>query len=172
MAGAWFRFLAPDSMEAVFLMRHIFLAVSMLMAAGISHAGEPMTPEAVVAAAREGVNFVDNDHIEARQAANTELLLLDVRTEREFNLGHIPGAAWMARGVVEFRLAETVRDADAEIIVYCATGSRAALVQKALVAQGYRNVSAHEGFDTWADAKLLIQNNYGTFQMIDRVGVK
>lgn len=150
-------------------MRHILLAVSMLMAAGISHAGEPMTPEAVVAAAREGVTFVGNDHIAARQAANTELLLLDVRTEREFNLGHIPGAAWMARGVVEFRFAETVRDADVEIIVYCATGNRAALVQKALVAQGYRNVSAHEGFDTWAGGHLPVENSYGSFELLERV---
>jgi rhodanese-related sulfurtransferase len=127
-----------------------------------------MTAEAVAAAAREGVTFVDNDAVTARQIANPSLLLLDVRTEREFTMGRIPGATWMARGVVEFRLAETVRDADAEIIVYCATGSRAALVQKALVAQGYRNVSAHEGFDTWAGALLPVENAYGTFRLIGR----
>lgn len=151
------------------MMRHVVVALSMLMAAGVSHAGEPMTPEAVVAAAREGVTFVDNDHITARQAANSELVLLDVRTEREFTMGRIPRATWMARGVVEFRLAETMRDADAEIIVYCATGSRAALVQQALVAQGYRNVSAHEGFETWAGARLPVENSYGTFELIEAV---
>lgn len=102
------------------------------------------------------------------QAANPDLLLLDVRSEAEFIIGRIPGATWMARGVVEFRLAETVRDADAEIIVYCATGSRAALVQKALVAQGYGNVSAHEGFDTWAGARFPVENSYGTFELIER----
>lgn len=145
------------------------LAVALLIATGTSQASEPMTPEAVVAAARDGVTFVDNDHITARQAANSELLLLDVRSEGEYSLGRIPGATSMARGVVEFRLAEAVRDADAEIIVYCATGSRAALVQKALVAQGYRNVSAHEGFDTWAGAGLPVENAYGSFEMIERV---
>jgi rhodanese-related sulfurtransferase len=151
------------------MMRHILAAVSVLVVAGMSHAGEPMTPEAVVAAAREGVTFVDNDHIMARQAANPDLLLLDVRTESEFTTGHIPGATWMARGVVEFRLAKTVRDADAEIILYCATGSRAALVTKALVAQGYRNVSAHEGFDTWAASRRPVENAYGTFELLERV---
>lgn len=150
------------------MMRSFVLAVSMLMATGASQAGEPMTPEAVASAAREGVSFVDNDYIAARQAANAELMLLDVRTEREFNLGHIPGATWMARGVVEFRMAETVRDADAEIIVYCSTGNRAALVKKALESQGYRNVSAHEGFDTWAEAQRPVQNTYGTFELIER----
>lgn len=150
------------------MMRSFVLSVSMLMAAGASHAGEPMTAEAVVNAARDGVVFVDNDHVAARQAANAELLLLDVRTEREFNLGHIPGATWMARGVVEFRMAETVRDADAEIIIYCSTGSRAALVKKALASQGYRNVSAHEGFDAWAEAQRPVQNAYGTFELTER----
>ena len=90
------------------MMRHVVVALSILMAAGVSHAGEPMTPEAVVAAAREGVTFVANDHITARQAANSELVLLDVRTEREFTMGRIPGATWMARGVVEFRLAAEI----------------------------------------------------------------
>ncbi|MFN7054824.1 rhodanese-like domain-containing protein [Hyphomonas sp.] len=149
-------------------MKSLVLAVSALMVAGLSHAGEPMTVEEVARAARDGVTFVDNDYISARQAANPELLLLDVRSEGEFSMGHIPGARSMARGVAEFRMAETVRDADAEIILYCATGARAALVQKALAEQGYRNVSAHEGFDTWAAAGLPVENTYGTFRLIER----
>jgi hypothetical protein len=76
------------------LMRQELAAVSVLVVAGVNHAGEPMTPEAVVSAAREGVTFVDNDHIMARQAANPDLLLLDVRAESEFTSGRIPGAAW------------------------------------------------------------------------------
>lgn len=149
------------------------LAMILSMAAAMAAcADEPMTPEAVTEAARAGVVFVSNDHIAARQAGNPGLLLLDVRTEREYTLGHIPGADWMARGVIEFRLAETVRDADAEIIVYCATGSRAALVVKALGAQGYANVSAHEGFDTWAGDGRPVENAYGTFTLVERADSK
>ena len=150
------------------VMRHILAAVSIFLAAGAGEASEPMTPDAVVVAARAGVTFVDNDYIMVRQAAKPDLLLLDVRSEAEFSMGHIPGARSIARGVVEFRLAETVRDADTEIIVYCATGSRAALVTNALLAQGYRNVSAHEGFDTWAGASLPVKNAYGTFALMER----
>lgn len=146
-----------------------------LIAAGIlglspvcAHAGTPMSLEAVVAAAREGVAFIGNAHILARQADNPNLILLDVRTESEFAMAHIPGAAWMARGVAEFRLAETVRDAGAEIIIYCATGSRAALLKKALETQGYTNVSAHEGFDSWAGAGLPVANAYGSFTLKEK----
>lgn len=130
-------------------------------------AQEPMTLEAVSAAAKDGIDFVDNDYISARQTSNPDLLLLDVRTEHEFNLGHIPGATWMARGVVEFKIAETVRDGDTEIIIYCKTGNRAALTKKALDAQGYRNVSAHQGFETWSEAGGLLENDIGTLQLIE-----
>lgn len=147
------------------MIRNLVLAGVLGLAGMTAGAGEPMSYEAVVAAAREGVVFVDNEHILMRQAENSEVLLLDVRTQQEFNMGRIPGARWMARGVIEFRLAETVRDAGAEIIIYCATGSRAALVRKSLEEQGYTNVSAHEGFDSWAGAGLNVENDYGSFTL-------
>jgi phage shock protein E len=132
-----------------------------------AYADEPMTLEAVSASAKDGIAFVDNDYIFVRQATNPDLLLLDVRTEREFNLGHIPGATWMARGVVEFQIARTVRDADTEIIIYCETGNRAALAKKTLDAQGYRNVAAHQGFETWSEAGRPLENEIGTLQLIE-----
>lgn len=129
---------------------------------------EPMTQEEVSRAAKEGVEFAGNAYILERRAANPDLLLIDLRSEEEFELGHIPGAVSIPRGVAEFRIAKDVRDADAEIILYCATGNRAALVKKALDSQGYRNVSAHEGFDHWAEAGESIENEYGTFTLISR----
>ncbi len=127
----------------------------------------PMTREAVSAAARAGVSLIGNDQIAARRAANPDLLLIDVRTESEFALGRIPGAVSIPRGVLEFRMAETVRQADREIIVYCSTGNRAALALKALRAQGYDNVSAHAGFETWAKARRPVETDAGLFQMIE-----
>lgn len=150
------------------MIRFVLVCAISAFSALAAEAQPPMTVEEVSQAARENVSFVGNDHIRSRQEANPDLLLLDVRTEREFLTGHIPGAAWMARGVVEFRVAEQVRDADAEIIVYCATGPRAALVSKALEAQGYRNVSAHEGFESWAGASEAIENAYGTLKLVER----
>lgn len=144
------------------------IIVSLLATIGCAaHADEPMTLETVSAAARNGIDFVRNDYISARQIANPDLLLLDVRSEAEFNLGHIPGATWIARGVVEFQIAKTVRDADTEIIIYCKTGNRAALAKKALDTQGYRNVRAHEGFEAWSEAGQPLENDLGTFQLIE-----
>jgi len=130
--------------------------------------GAPLTREAVAEAAKAGIAFVSHAHITDRQAANPDLLLFDVRSEGDYAMGRIPGATSMPRGVAEFRIAEEVRDADAEIIVYCATGSRAALVKEALDAQGYRNVSAHSGFESWAGDGQPVENAYGTFRLIER----
>ncbi|MEL7110804.1 MAG: rhodanese-like domain-containing protein [Pseudomonadota bacterium] len=144
-----------------------FCLIAALAAMGCTtHAAEPLPFDAVAAEAKAGIDFVDNAHIQARQAANKDLLLIDVRTASEFELGHIPGATWIPRRRSEFEIAKTVRDANTEIILYCKTGSRAALVKKALDAQGYNNVSAHAGFETWANAGLPFSNALGTVQLI------
>lgn len=141
------------------------LAILIAMGVCSAHADEPMTLEAVAAAAKEGVGFVNNDYIKQRLSVNAELLLIDVRTRLEYDQAHIPGSTWIPRGKAEFEIAKTVRDADREIILYCRTGSRAALVKKALDAQGYRNVSVHAGFEEWAKAGLSVVNELGTFKM-------
>lgn len=147
-------------------MRSILILAAIALTSCASYATEPMTVEDVVADAREGIAYVDNDYIAARQAENPDLLLIDVRTKAEFDLGHIPGATWIPRGRSEFDIAKTVRDADSEIILYCKTGSRAALVKKALDRQGYQNVSVHEGFEVWADAGRPIENELGRLTLI------
>lgn len=132
-----------------------------------ANADEPMTKAEVADAARSGIQFVDNDYVSQRQAENADLMLIDVRTKQEFDLARIPGANWIPRGMAEFEIAETVRDADTEIIVYCRTGSRAALVKKSLDMQGYRNVSAHAGFESWTEARLPVVNDLGMFVLVD-----
>ena len=148
------------------MMRMMALVV---LCAGLPFAAQAddlMTMEDVVEAAQAGIEFVDNDFVAARLAANPDVLLYDVRTESEFELGHIPGAQWLPRGKAEFIVADTVRDADVEIILYCRTGSRAALVKKALDAQGYHNVSAHEGFETWSGDGRAFETELGNVRLV------
>lgn len=149
------------------MIRLLGVALVVAVIAPNAFAGEPMSRDAVVEAARTDVVFVDNAYVQQRGGENHDLVLIDVRTQSEFELGHIPGAVWIPRGRVEFEVAEKIRDAETEIIVYCKTGSRAALVLKALVAQGYQNVTAHQGFKTWADAGLPLKNELGVLRLIE-----
>lgn len=135
---------------------------------GPAIAQDLLTVEDVIALARAGVETVDSAYLRQRLAENPDLLLLDVRTRREFDAGHIAKATWMERGIVEFRMARLERDPDREIIVYCAVGNRSALVTKALRAQGYRNVAALDGFNDWLEAGLPYENFLGQSVMANR----
>ena len=149
------------------MIRLLGVALVVAVIAPNAFAGEPMSRDAVIEAARTGIDFVDNTYVQQRKTENLDLVLIDVRTQSEYELGHIPGAIWIPRGRAEFEVAEMVRDAETEIIVYCKTESRAALVLKSLVAQGYQNVTAHKGFKTWADAGLPLKNELGVLQLIE-----
>lgn len=145
------------------MLKSVCAGFAVFALAGIAFADEPLTVEEVKATAKAGIEFVGNDYLQERLAENPDLLLMDVRTTSEFELGRIPGAQSIPRGVAEFRVAEEVRDADAEIIVYCATGNRAGLVSKALMAQGYTNIATHHGFKHWSEDGLPVENKNGSF---------
>lgn len=146
------------------MIRSLLFAASSAIIVLNAAADELKTLEEVAAAAKYGIEFVDNSYILERQSINAELMLVDVRSNSDFEVGHIPGAISMPRGTAEFEFAKNVRDADVEIILYCRTGSRASLVKKALSAQGYRNVSVHSGFETWAESGLPVENKFGSFR--------
>lgn len=120
-----------------------------------------MTIQQLIKDAREGVDFINNDELIQRINANSKLILIDVRGKDEFDAGHLKGATWLDRGVVEFTLARTLRNPNAEIIVYCLKGNRSALVVKTLKRMGYKNVKSHIGLEYWINAGLPIYNFLG-----------
>jgi len=121
----------------------------------------------IKARALEGVAFLTNEQLLERASQNSKLVLLDVRTQREFQAGHLPGASWVERGIAEFVLARTLVDQTSEIIVYCKKGFRAALVVKSLRDAGYSNVSAHAGFDAWSSAGHRYANYLGESVLVE-----
>ena len=125
-----------------------------------------MTIEQLIKDAREGVEFIGNEELIERININSKLILIDVRGKDEFDAGHLKGATWLDRGVVEFTLVRTLRDPNAEIIVYCLKGNRSALVVKALKKMGYKNVKSHIGLEYWINAGLPIYNFLGEIKLL------
>lgn len=125
-----------------------------------------MTIQELIKDAREGVDFINNDGLIQRINVNPNLILIDVRGKDEYDAGHLKGSTWLERGVVEFTLARTLRDPDAEIIVYCLKGNRSALVVKTLKRMGYNNVKSHIGLEYWINAGLPIYNFLGEIKSI------
>lgn len=93
-----------------------------------------------------------------------DAVAVDVRDAAEVaQSGKVPGALTLPRGTIEFRA-----DTDAPsheprlqkhktIIVYCASGTRAALAGKTLQDFGYDKVCNLGGFKGWAEAGFPVE---------------
>jgi phage shock protein E len=84
-------------------------------------------------------------------------VIIDVREESEWNVGHAEGSIHLSRGIIEQKIEEVVTDPNTPIICYCGGGNRSALVADSLQKIGYTNVFSLEGgFRAWQDADLPI----------------
>ena len=82
-----------------------------------------------------------------RLEENTEVVLLDVREESEWNKAHAKGAQSLGKGILERDLEARFPEKETEIIMYCGGGYRSALTCDAAQKIGYTNVkSLAKGF--------------------------
>ena len=79
-------------------------------------------------------------------------IFLDVRTSKEFKMGHIPGAMHLARGLLEFKIAKAVPDKNANIVIYCKSGGRGSLATYTLGQMGYNVKNMAGGWKAWTKA--------------------
>jgi rhodanese-related sulfurtransferase len=94
------------------------------------------------------------DDVKKRQDAGEKILLVDVREESEWARGHIAGAQWLGKGVIERDIEGKVADKSAEIVLYCGGGFRSALAADNLQKMGYTNViSMDGGWRAWTQAE-------------------
>ena len=107
----------------------------------------------LVESVRRNIRECSVDDVHMRQAGGGKFLLLDVREESEFKAGHIPGATWLGKGIIERDIESVVPDPDTEIVMYCGGGFRSALAADNLQKMGYTNIiSMDGGFRGWKDA--------------------
>lgn len=66
-------------------------------------------------------------------------VLLDVRTQKEYDEKHLDGAVLLPHDQVKDRIAGVVPDKNTLIYIYCGSGRRADIVRKELFSLGYRN---------------------------------
>lgn len=78
------------------------------------------------------------------------VVVLDVREQDEYDSGHIPGAVLLPLGTIDETSAEqTIGEKDAEVLVYCRSGSRSKQAAAKLAKLGYTNVYEFGGIMTW-----------------------
>lgn len=79
----------------------------------------------------------------------TDCILLDVRTEEEFDEGHIPGAINLPNEAIAAEAPPELPDRDQLILVYCRSGRRSQEAAEKLAALGYTQVLDFGGIQTW-----------------------
>jgi rhodanese-related sulfurtransferase len=103
----------------------------------------------LIAEAKTRIREVTTRDVQQRLAQGEAIVLLDIREANEWNLGHIPNAVYLARGVIETSI-EALVPRDATVVLYCASGNRSALAAETLTEMGYASVASMAGgFRDW-----------------------
>ena len=88
---------------------------------------------------------------EAKQIMDTQegYVILDVRSQEEFDDGHIPGAILIPDTEITEKAEQVLTDKNQLILVYCRSGRRSKLAAEALVELGYTNIKEFGGIIDW-----------------------
>lgn len=87
----------------------------------------------------------------AKEIMDTEddYVILDVRTQAEYDESHIPGAILIPHDTVATAAEDALPDKDQLILVYCRSGNRSKQASQTLVDLGYTNVVEFGGINSW-----------------------
>jgi rhodanese-related sulfurtransferase len=100
-----------------------------------------------------GVGYSDLTVQQAHELiqARTSLVILDVRTQEEYDEGHIEGTTLITVGELATRLEELSRDD--ELLVYCRTGNRSSSAVSLLRDNGFTKIyHLRDGITAWIRA--------------------
>ena len=76
-------------------------------------------------------------------------IIIDARTQEEYDQGHIPGAIMIPEYEIADRAEKELPDKNKLILVYCRSGRRSKIAAEELVKLGYTNVKEFGGIIDW-----------------------
>ena len=117
----------------------LLLAVMMLTACGQDKEND------------QGAVYVNITAEGAKQIMDTEegYIILDARTQEEYDEGHIPGAIVISHEEITEKAEDVLTDKDQLILVYCRSGRRSKIAAEALAELGYTNIKEFGGISDW-----------------------
>lgn len=88
---------------------------------------------------------------EAKQIMEEEedIVILDVRTQEEYETGHIPGAICVPNESIGSDEIKELPDKEKKILVYCRSGNRSKQAAQKLADAGYKNILEFGGIIDW-----------------------
>lgn len=132
----------------------LLLFAAVLAISAVCFAQEPKTENTPAPASTQAAAYktLTPQQAKLRIEQNPAIVILDVRTQEEFDAGHIPDAVLLPVDLIEAKSAEVAKvlpDKNAEILVYCRSGKRAHRASQALADMGYTNIEHIGGIMDW-----------------------
>lgn len=109
---------------------------------------------ALVNDAKTRIKQIDASALPGVLRQNPSAALIDTREESEFAAGHVRGAEWIGKGVIERDIEAKHPGRNAPLYLYCGGGFRSALAADALQKMGYTQVVSVDG--GWRQLKDLL----------------
>lgn len=124
-----------------------------VLTAALSACGQDKTGQDTKAAQEDTVKAeykkITAEEAKERMDKDDKVVILDVRTEEEYQEGHVPGAIVIPNETISSEPLEELSDMDQEILVYCRSGNRSAQAVKKLAEAGYTQVYDFGGIIDW-----------------------
>ena len=92
---------------------------------------------------------IDGAKAKALMDSESGYIIIDARTQEEYDGGHIPGAILIPEYEIADRAEKELHDKDQLILVYCRSGRRSKIAAEELVKLGYTNVKEFGGIIDW-----------------------
>ena len=92
---------------------------------------------------------VSPEEAAAMMEEETDYIILDVRTQEEYEASHIPGAICIPNETIGTDDIPELPDKDQLILVYCRSGNRSKQASEKLAKQGYTNIVEFGGINSW-----------------------
>ena len=109
---------------------------------------------ALVNDAKTRIREVPASQLPSLLQTNPAIRLIDTREESEFAAGHVRGAEWIGKGVIERDIEAKHPDKNTPLYLYCGGGFRSALAADALQKMGYTHAVSVDG--GWRELKGLL----------------
>ena len=111
----------------------------------------PITEGSIVTPDKTEEYYVNitQDEANAIMDSGVPHIILDVRTESEYNQGHIPNAILIPDTEIKEKAESIITDKNSLILVYCRSGNRSKKASEYLLELGYTNIKEFGGIIDW-----------------------
>ena len=92
---------------------------------------------------------ISGSEAKALMDSESGYIIIDARTQEEYDQGHIPGAILIPEYEIADRAEKELPDKNQLILVYCRSGRRSKIAAEELVKLGYTNVKEFGGIIDW-----------------------